>query len=176
MTGDRPLWNINLQWTERLRGTLRVLVLQLGQAELSGEIYKNTNSQVLAQGILIREDLALASVGFFWCVCVYVYFLFVCFYGGIWKFPDQWLNLSHSCNLCCSSNNTRSFNPLHQARGQTCGSEVTWTTVVGFLTHCAMVETPSGFFVLFCFYLESFRMSTKQQFFFLFCNYRVVFS
>ena len=36
-----------------------MVVLQLGQAELSGELYKSTNSQVLSQGILIKEGLAL---------------------------------------------------------------------------------------------------------------------
>ena len=37
------------------------------------------------------------------------------FYGhshSIWKFPVQRLNLSHSCELCHSCCNTRSFNPL----------------------------------------------------------------
>lgn len=56
------LGNINLQWTKRQRRTLRVVILQLGQAKLSGELYKIINSQVLSQGILIKEGLALVSV------------------------------------------------------------------------------------------------------------------
>lgn len=39
-----------------------MVILQLGQAKLSGELYKIINSQVLSQGILIKEGLALVSV------------------------------------------------------------------------------------------------------------------
>ena len=56
--------------------------------------------------------------------------------GGIWKLLGQRLNPSHSC---C---NTGSFNPLHQARDQTCASIVTQASAVGFLTHCTTVGTP----------------------------------
>lgn len=56
------LGNINLQRRERLRGTLGVVVIQLGYAELPGELHKNTASQVLSQAIQIEDGLALASV------------------------------------------------------------------------------------------------------------------
>ena len=43
------------------------------------------------------------------------YFIFMAYAFGIWKFPGQRLNLSCSCNLCCTCGNTGFFNPLHQA-------------------------------------------------------------
>ena len=56
------------------------------------------------------------------------------------------MNPSHSCNLCHSSSNTRSFNPLCQARDQTC------VTAVGCLIQCTSAGTP-GFpiFSVACF-------------------------
>ena len=67
------------------------------------------------------------------------------FYGhscGIWKFPSQGVNLSCSCDLCCSCSNTRSFNPLYQVGAQTHTSTATQTAAVGFLTQCATIGTP----------------------------------
>ena len=40
----------------------------------------------------------------------------------MWRFLGQGLNPSRSCNLCHSCSNTRSFNPLCQAREWTCTS------------------------------------------------------
>ena len=74
-----------------------------------------------------------------------VYYLF--FYGhtrGIWKFPGQGLNLSHSYSLCCSCDNAGSFYPLYQARDQTPAPQQTQATAVGFLTHCTTAGTPTG--------------------------------
>lgn len=51
------------------------------------------------------------------------------------------LNLSHSCDLRHSCCNTRSFNPLCQARDQTHSSTLTRATEVGFLTHLAIAGT-----------------------------------
>ena len=57
---------------------------------------------------------------------VFIACLFVClflfFYGhayGIWKFPDQGLNLSFYCALHQSCSNAESFNLLHGAGDQT---------------------------------------------------------
>ena len=51
---------------------------------------------------------------------------------GIWKFSGQGVNLSHSCNLCCSCGNTGSFNPWRWAREPACASAVTQASAVGF--------------------------------------------
>ena len=72
------------------------------------------------------------------CVCVCIR---IC---GIWKFPGQGLNPSHSCDLCCSCSNARYFNPLHWAGDQTSASIATQATAVGFLLHGATAGTPSG--------------------------------
>ena len=69
---------------------------------------------------------------------------------GIWKFPGQGLNLSHSSNLCCSCSNTRFFNPLSWARDQTQASTATQHAAIGFLTYCAMTGT-LGLTLLYCF-------------------------
>ena len=61
-------------------------------------------------------------------------FLF-CFVYGLWKFPDQGLNLSHGCHV-------GSFDPLCRARDRTLTSLETQTTAVEFLTHCATAGTP----------------------------------
>ena len=50
-------------------------------------------------------------------------------FHDLWKFPGQGLNPGHSCS------NTSSFNPLGQARDQTCATTVTQATVVRVLTH-----------------------------------------
>ena len=47
----------------------------------------------------------------------------------------QGLNPSHSYN------NARSFSLLRQVEEQTLTSTATWAAAVGFLTHCATVET-----------------------------------
>ena len=47
------------------------------------------------------------------------FFKFYCHICGIWKFPDQGLNPSHSCNLHHSCSNFRSFNPLCSAGDRT---------------------------------------------------------
>ena len=72
------------------------------------------------------------------CVCVCIR---IC---GIWKFPGQGLNPSHSCDLCCSCSNARYFNPLHWDGDQTSASIATQATAVGFLLHGATAGTPSG--------------------------------
>ena len=77
----------------------------------------------------------------------FFFFFFVALTCGIWRFPGQRLNLSSSWELCCSSSNARSFNPLHQARDQTHASAVTQTTAVRFLTQCAIVGTPMKVFL-----------------------------
>ena len=74
--------------------------------------------------------------------------VFLIFYGcthGIWKIPGQGLNPSHSYKLCSSYNNAGSFNPLYLAGDGIHISTGTQATVVGFLTHCAMVRTPHKF-------------------------------
>ena len=61
------------------------------------------------------------------CLRVFCFLFFVFFFStrGIWKFPGQGLNPSHSCKLCPSCGSTRSFNPLHQAGGGTLASAAT---------------------------------------------------
>ena len=71
---------------------------------------------------------------------LYLYFFNGCT-CGIWHFPAKGLNISLSWDLHSNCNNARSFHPLCQARGWTCTSIVTWTSAIGFLTHCALVET-----------------------------------
>ena len=55
---------------------------------------------------------------------------------GIWKFPAQGLDLSHSYG------NILSFNLLHQIGDQTHIPTSTQASAVLFLIHCAIVETP----------------------------------
>ena len=69
----------------------------------------------------------------------FFFFFNGCTHGGIWKFPGQELNLSHSCDLGCSWSNSGSFN--HRAV-RTCASIATQAAAVGFLTHCATAGTP----------------------------------
>ena len=59
---------------------------------------------------------------------------------GIKKFLGQGLNPSHSCDLCHSSGNTGSFNPLHWAGYWT--STASQAAVVVFLTQCTKKGTP----------------------------------
>ena len=63
---------------------------------------------------------------------------------GMWKSLGQRLNPRRT-DLHCSHSNTRSFNPLHQARDRTHASAVTQATAVRFLTQCATVGTPQAF-------------------------------
>ena len=58
---------------------------------------------------------------------------------GTRKFPGQGLSPSHS------GGNATSFHPLCWAREQTC-TTMTGATQVRFLTHCAMVGTPTSDF------------------------------
>ena len=78
--------------------------------------------------------------------CLYYSFFFNGHTHSIWKFLSKGLNLSHSCDLCHSFSNTRSFNPLHWARDWTHASTVTWAAAVGFLTHCATLGNSFFFF------------------------------
>ena len=75
-------------------------------------------------------------------------FLFVCIHS-IWKFPDQRLSLSCSCELHRSYGNARSFNPPCRAGDQSYTSAVTEAAAVRFLTHCTTAGTPlRGFYAL----------------------------
>ena len=49
---------------------------------------------------------------------LFIYSLNFLFYGCIWEFLGQGLNLSHSCNLHHSWGNARSFNPQSWAGDQ----------------------------------------------------------
>ena len=51
------------------------------------------------------------------------------------------LDLSSVCDLHCSFDNTRSFNPLHWAGDRTQASTTAQAAAVGFLTHCATAGT-----------------------------------
>ena len=73
----------------------------------------------------------------------YFYFIIFYFYGhiqGIWKFPGQGLNLSHSCDLSWSYSNAGSFNTLCWARDWTCTSTATWAAIDSYHT-CTTVGT-----------------------------------
>ena len=59
------------------------------------------------------------------------------------KLLDQGSNPRYSCDPHHSCSNTRSFNPLHQARGGTCTSTGTQATAVRFSTHCTTAGAPS---------------------------------
>ena len=72
---------------------------------------------------------------------------------GMWKFPGQGSSQSCGCNLYPSCGNARSFNPLCQAKDQTCASTATQVTALGFLMHCTTAGTP-----FFSFYLLSFPL------------------
>ena len=79
---------------------------------------------------------------------IFFNFYFFKFYGcthDIRKFLGQGLNLSHSCNLCHSWGNARSFNPLCWAGDQTHILAEASATAARFLTHCAMARTPRSF-------------------------------
>ena len=49
---------------------------------------------------------------------------------------------SCSCDVCDSCSNAESFNPLHQARNQTCNSGATLSHPSQIINHYAMVGTP----------------------------------
>ena len=51
-------------------------------------------------------------------------------------------NPRHSCKLCHSCSNDRSFNPLCQAADKTHASAVAQATAVEFLMHCVTAGTP----------------------------------
>ena len=57
---------------------------------------------------------------------------------SIWKFPGQGLNLSCSCDLCCSCSQAGSFNLQHWAGDWAHTPVTTQDAAVRFLTHCAM--------------------------------------
>ena len=61
---------------------------------------------------------------------------------GIWKFPGQGLNLSHSYNQCHSCSNARSFNPSCWSRDQTHASGATQAAAIRFLTQHTTAGTP----------------------------------
>ena len=87
---------------------------------------------LLPQGL--QEELPLLTPSFYLFTYLFIIFFYNFFFGcthSIWKFLAQGLNLSHSCG------NTRSFNPLFQARDQTRTSAATQAAPVGFPAHCA---------------------------------------
>ena len=63
-------------------------------------------------------------------------FLFNGLTRGLWKFPGQGLNLSHSCS------NVKSFNALLQGGDWTHASAATRGAAVGFLNHSTTAGTP----------------------------------
>ena len=66
---------------------------------------------------------------------------------SIWKFPGQRLNPSCSCNLHRSCDNIGFFNPLFQARDQTCTSAAIWAAEVRFFAHGVGERTPHWKFI-----------------------------
>lgn len=60
---------------------------------------------------------------------------------GIWSFPGQRLELSHSAA-------TLDLLTLHRAGARTHTSAATQDAAVGFLPHCTTVGTPAAFFLL----------------------------
>ena len=91
--------------------------------------------------ILLTNWRKITGLGYH---CFLFFCLFVCSYVctcGIWRFLGQELKLSHSCDLCHSCSNARSFNPLHTAGDLTATSAATQAAAVRFLTHCAQVGT-----------------------------------
>ena len=72
---------------------------------------------------------------------LFFFFFFFFPYGcsyGIWKFPGQGLNLSHSCKLYHRCSNTRSFNPLCRAPGSNpclCSDWSCWIQIPNLLHH-----------------------------------------
>ena len=85
------------------------------------------------------EVIPHCSSDFHWSL--FLFFSYVLIHI-IWKFLGQGQNLSHSCNLCSSCGNARSFNLLSWAGDWTLTSMVTLAAAVGFLSHCATVGTP----------------------------------
>ena len=69
------------------------------------------------------------------------------------------------CDLHCSCNNARSFNPLCWARNRTCTSAVTWAPAVEFSTYCAIAGTPG---------LISFYSSLLTSIFFIIILYLTI--
>ena len=80
---------------------------------------------------------------------------------GIWKFQGEGLNTSHSCKLCHSCSDTKSFNPLHQAREWTHASAVTQATAVWYLTHCTTAEIQ--LFICFCLFRTTYGSSRARD-------------
>ena len=70
------------------------------------------------------------------------------------KFSDQGLNLSHGYG------NTRSFNPLHQARDGIHASTATQATAGEFLTHCATAGAPMTYNI---FIKKMFNVAEKHE-------------
>lgn len=68
----------------------------------------------------------------------------------MWKFQGQALNPSHSCDLHHSRDNTKSLNPLSQARVRTQTYAVTRAPEVIVLIHCPTAGTPGCFLMGLC--------------------------
>ena len=117
-------------------------------------------------------DPSKSELGSLFCVSIsfhyshiLVLFFFFSFYGhtcGIWKFPGQVSNPSHSCALWSRCSNTRSSNLLHRARHQTYTSATAQATAVRSLTHCATEGTPLNHFFLYSFFFCSIYLSLSS--------------
>ena len=69
------------------------------------------------------------------------FFVFGCT-CGIWKFPSQGLNPSHSCILCHSCGRAKFFNSVLWTGDQIHTSTATQAVAVGSLTHYITAGTP----------------------------------
>ena len=77
--------------------------------------------------------------GFVWNCCCYCCFNGCTTHGSSWA--RDWIGAAAA--TCVTAGNTESFNPLLQTVDRTHASTVIWDSGVEFLTHCAIVGTPS---------------------------------
>ena len=71
---------------------------------------------------------------------------------SIWKFPGQELNPRHSCDLCCSCDNARSFNPLCQGGESNlhlCSNLSLCSKILNPLCHSRNSSGPILYFLLY---------------------------
>ena len=72
---------------------------------------------------------------------LFAFYFFILIYL-LWEFLGHGLNLSCSWDLRHSCGDAGSFNSPYQTGDWTRTSAETWAAALGFLTHCAIAETP----------------------------------
>ena len=86
---------------------LLIVILALSQFSIPSEFSTETQILYMRKKLLLKNTFPHVHIHLKHCFC-FVFYGHTC---GIWKFPGQGLNPSHSWDLCRSCGNARCGNP-----------------------------------------------------------------